>query len=274
MSLCWLAVALALVLWPGPAHTERRLQTLVRSSRLVGPHRSSPRRRVLPAPSARVAFVSGAVTGASVGLGVSIPLGTAAGLAVLVAVLLTGRTIRRRAEERDDAALGDAVRMLVLELEAGASPGTALAAAADLGAWCGPVFSAAAEAAENGADVATVLAGLNRADRDDLALAHAWRAAATGAPLAAVLSRVDADLDARRMQMRDVSAALAGPRSSAALLAALPVVGLALGTAMGAQPLAMLFGSSPGQLLLCAGVALDVAGVLWTQRLTTAAERL
>jgi Flp pilus assembly protein TadB len=35
----------------------------------------------------------------------------------------------------------------------------------------------------------------------------------------------------------------------------------------------VVLGSSPGQLLLCVGVLLDVLGVLWTTRVIDAAER-
>jgi tight adherence protein B len=64
---------------------------------------------------------------------------------------------------------------------------------------------------------------------------------------------------------------MAGPRSSALALSLLPAVGIALGTAMGADPLAVFTGTALGQLLLVAGVALLCAGVGWSNRITTRA---
>ncbi|MEP6599407.1 MAG: type II secretion system F family protein [Actinomycetota bacterium] len=290
MTAGWLAVALALVLWPARARSEQRLRRLIRLSRLTGLAGPAPRSWPLsrlggpavatprswpPAPSGRAALLAGGACAALVGVASSIPLGAAAGVAIVTAVYLAGRSMRRRRAHRGDAALGETIRLLVVELEAGATPAAALSAAAHANGSSSRVFAAAAEAAALGGDVADALGALAHRDGSGCAsVAHAWRAAtATGAPLAAVLSRVDADLDARRCQVRDVGAALAGPRSSALLLAALPAVGLGLGLAMGAHPFAILFGDSAGQWLLCVGVLLDAAGMAWTLRLTTAAER-
>ncbi len=89
----------------------------------------------------------------------------------------------------------------------------------------------------------------------------------TGAPLAAVLDRVDHDLRSRLRQRRQIAAQLAGPRATALLLAALPVLGILLGTAMGADPVRILLGTSFGQVLLLTGAVLQAAGVLWTARI-------
>ena len=67
------------------------------------------------------------------------------------------------------------------------------------------------------------------------------------------LERVADDLSATDDQYRAVAVALSGPRSSAVMLAGLPVVGIALGASMGAQPLTFLTARGAGQLrLLCA----------------------
>jgi tight adherence protein B len=65
---------------------------------------------------------------------------------------------------------------------------------------------------------------------------------------------------------RQVLARMAGPRTSATVLAVLPALGVALGEAIGAHPLRLLTG--PGQMLLAFGVALLCAGVAWCGRLT------
>ena len=97
--------------------------------------------------------------------------------------------------------------------------------------------------------------------------------AATGVPLVELLARVRADLSARAGARRDLMAALAGPRSSATMLALLPLVGIGLGLALGARPLDVLLHTAAGRALLCAGVVLDALGVFWTERLIDRAQR-
>ena len=67
--------------------------------------------------------------------------------------------------------------------------------------------------------------------------------------------------------------AVAGPQSSATVLALLPILAVGLGAGMGADPLGLLFGTATGRLLLCTGAVLDAAGVLWTLRLVERALR-
>ncbi len=67
-----------------------------------------------------------------------------------------------------------------------------------------------------------------------------------GAGLAAALDRVAAALRAEADQRDDLRAQLAGPRSTAVLLALLPVFGLVLGAGLGAHPSAVLLHTPPG----------------------------
>ena len=53
----------------------------------------------------------------------------------------------------------------------------------------------------------------------------------------------------------------------------MPLVGLLLGEASGARPLAVLSGTWFGQVLLVLGTGLLCAGALWTVRLTAAVVR-
>jgi tight adherence protein B len=62
---------------------------------------------------------------------------------------------------------------------------------------------------------------------------------------------------------------MAGPKSSATALSLLPVLGIALGEAVGASPIRMLTGTGLGQMLLLAGVTLLCAGVVWSGRITS-----
>ncbi|MFD4181263.1 hypothetical protein ACFWPB_09120, partial [Rhodococcus sp. NPDC058514] len=63
-------------------------------------------------------------------------------------------------------------------------------------------------------------------------------------------------------------AGLAGARATAAVLACLPVLGIALGQLMGAGPLRVLLSGGLGGLLLILGTLFVCAGLLWTDRIT------
>jgi tight adherence protein B len=89
----------------------------------------------------------------------------------------------------------------------------------------------------------------------------------TGCSLAALVAAVEDDLRARLRQRQDLRSAVAGPRASAVLLAALPLLGLAMGSGVGADPWHVLTTTVAGQVLLIAGVTLEVAGLAWSARL-------
>ncbi len=98
-------------------------------------------------------------------------------------------------------------------------------------------------------------------------LAAARLAQQVGAPLAAVLDRI-ARLVERSGEAADRRAeALAGPRTTATLLAWLPATGLVLGLVLGVDPLAVLLDGAGGTGLLLAGLVLTALGRAWTRRL-------
>jgi tight adherence protein B len=115
------------------------------------------------------------------------------------------------------------------------------------------------------------------ADRDAAhlqspAVAAVWTVSErSGAPAAAVLDRVEQDLRTGVRHRQEISAQLAGARSTAALLAVLPLLGIGLGMAMGARPLHTLLGTGRGQVALLVGTGLDALGLLWTARIVAAA---
>ncbi len=89
----------------------------------------------------------------------------------------------------------------------------------------------------------------------------------TGAPLADLLERVEADARAGHRRRERSRAQAAGATATAWLLAALPVAGVALGYGLGADPLQMLLHTRLGAGCASAAVLLQFAGVYWTSRL-------
>jgi tight adherence protein B len=196
-------------------------------------------------------------------------LAVAAAAVFAVGAVLVRDVIVARADASRRAELRRGVRVLVAELEAGALPARALAASAEVAPYYSVVLRAAGQAAAVGDDAAAVLCA-----RDETRpIGLAWTLGQdAGAPLAEVLGRVADDLSAAEEQYRAVAVALSGPRSSAVMLAGLPVVGIALGASMGAQPLTFLGGRGAGQLVCCVGVLLDGAGLMWMRRILRSAQ--
>lgn len=96
-------------------------------------------------------------------------------------------------------------------------------------------------------------------------------AEASGCPLADVLSRFAAQLEVEDDADAARQTALAGPKATVTLLTWLPLMGLGLGTALGVDPLAILLGTPLGLAVLAAGIALTVAGRIWSARLVATA---
>jgi tight adherence protein B len=104
-------------------------------------------------------------------------------------------------------------------------------------------------------------------------LAACWRIGAErGGAFASVVEGLAAALRDEEAHREEITAQLAGPRATARLLAGLPMLGLAMGGALGAHPLSFLFGTLPGLVCLILGVGLDVLGLWWTRCLAAAAE--
>ena len=102
--------------------------------------------------------------------------------------------------------------------------------------------------------------------------AAAWRVAeASGAPLAPALRAFAEGLRDREAARRDIRIALAGPRSTAAIVLLLPAVALLLALLMGVDLLGAL--ASPiGAASLAAGGVLVLVARRWMRRLLRAAE--
>ncbi|KAA6215521.1 hypothetical protein CP973_38215 [Streptomyces albofaciens JCM 4342] len=214
-----------------------------------------------------------------------VPAGIALGLlgrsvlpvvVAVVAMALVRRRLRAREGERERARRGDAVielcEAVAGELRAGRQPGQALVASGVAGFG---EAGAAVVAARFGGDVPQALRAVARMPgAEGLAgVAACWQVAVDGgAGLAAGLERIASGLRARRDQRDDLRAQLAGPRATALMLALLPAGGVALGSALGADPLRVLLHTPAGWACLLVGGLLEWCGVAWTARIIRAAE--
>ncbi|WP_265520321.1 type II secretion system F family protein [Oerskovia flava] len=96
-------------------------------------------------------------------------------------------------------------------------------------------------------------------------------AAEVGSPLTAVLDQVAATLAAEAEARAEREASLAGPRATARVLLWLPAVGVLLGSALGADPVAQALDGGLGSAAVVGGVVLLVVGRRWTARMVGAA---
>ncbi len=92
-----------------------------------------------------------------------------------------------------------------------------------------------------------------------------------GAPLGGVLEAVGAALVAQAEADAEREASLAGPQATARVLLWLPALGVVLGTALGADPLATATDGGLGTAAVLLGVLALLAGRAWTRRLVAAA---
>lgn len=183
-----------------------------------------------------------------------------------------GRIRRRRLSD-----CVDVCRAVVAELRCGSAPATALAAAVQ---GADPLLAAeladVAALAEAGHDPVPALHAASRLPgASGLAgLAVCWQVAAySGTGLAAVVERLAEGLAQEDALRRELDAQLAGPRTTAVLLAGLPVVGLLMAGALGASPLLFLLTTPVGLGCLVSGTALNAAGLWWTRRMVQRASR-
>jgi tight adherence protein B len=165
----------------------------------------------------------------------------------------------------------DVCRAIAAELRCGSSPGKALAAALR---GADPLIAAelaeAAVLAEAGHDPVPALRAASRRPGGTAwaSLAVCWQvAASSGTGVAAVVERLADALAHQDALHRELDIHLAGPRTTAVLLAGLPIAGLLMASALGGAPLLLLFTTPLGWGCLCAGIALNAAGVWWTRRL-------
>lgn len=273
MSFVLAALAIAVTWWP-TSRIECRMESV--TGRI-----GAQRIRVSPAV---LVLLCAPIVALSVG-----GFAGAAASSIVVALVVWLRRRRRRTnayeEQRED--MLTALGLMIAELSVGAPPARACAEAAQelsrqRGATCEvaeglTVLAARAE-----------LGGRIVVDQDDAhgvsrsrqsaststlqswrRIAVAWQTAEqSGVPMADLLEALRADLVARRAFTERTRAGLAGPRATAVVLAGLPLLGIGLGQATGAQPVQVLLGGGLGGALLVIGTALVAAGMIWTERIT------
>jgi tight adherence protein B len=213
-----------------------------------------------------------AVLGAAAGTVVLGPVGgvvAAAGVIGFRRARVRAAAARRTAQATSE--LADALARIADELRTGAHPASALAGVVHDGPLARELLAPADAAARLGEPVPAALqrsAGTGTARAEMERVAAAWELADRyGAPLADLLAGVLEDVRWRLGHASRVRAQLAGPRSTATVLTALPLVGIGLGQLMGTDPVAVLRDGLLGQSLLLCGCALTAGGTAWSARI-------
>lgn len=264
--------ALGLLCWPSHRATLR-LRGLLGEANASSLRRQCAPRPMRSRPLAVVSLVLVTLSGVFT-LGV-VPTGVLLALAGTVAWRWRERS-RTRSRVVAMGAVADAVGGIVAELRAGVQPAAAVeSVAVDLDAHhatAAAELRALGAAARLGCEITAPIRARDDTDPVPVAVARVARGWALahrhGLPLADVLDAVRRDVESSARFAARLRAMMAGPRASAAVLSALPVLGIALGEAMGAHPVAVLTTSAGGQLLLVCGAALVLAGTAWCGRLT------
>ncbi|GAA1913999.1 hypothetical protein GCM10009737_14140 [Nocardioides lentus] len=223
-----------------------------------------------PRPSSRAApVVLGGAATAAVLLGLPVR-------AVVLGVVLAsavwaghGLVVRRRARAeaaRTAERVRESCEALAADLRSGRPAGPALERACE--AW--PPLAPVAASYAVGADVPAALRALaGQPGCGDLrTVAAAWEVAhRTGHGLAGAVSRVADGVRSRQATRRVVTSELASARSTARLLAVLPVAALLMGTGAGGDPWRFLLTTGVGLACLAGGLALALAGLWWIEAL-------
>jgi tight adherence protein B len=193
---------------------------------------------------------------------------------VILSASIYGQTYAHRVHQRRlrlRAEVARACVALAAQLRVGRVPDDALRLCAD----DHPILARGARALSLGADPVGVWVAQGREPGQEglRHLAHGWAVAVrTGAPLAVILERVAEGVEQEQGLHQLVAGEVASPRTTGKIMAAVPLVGLALGFAMGGNPLRFLLEQPVGWACLLLGLALAASGVAWIEALARRAE--
>lgn len=275
MAAAFVVLAAVALVWPGTTRRSRGRRVLALATgrparRADRPGRSGwaswiPRLRPqilagrwsLPIMDVRPATVLALAFALPVAVGTllqSVVAGGVVGVYGMVAVRLLARRRAEQVRSRHRAGQLDLLATAAADLRAGLPAGTALAGLASEE----PGGGAAGDRGAGEPLRARVRAAVVLAER-------------TGAPLAEVLERIEADARGADRARAASAAQTAGSRATAWLLAGLPLGGIALGYAIGADPLAVLLVTPIGAACAFGAVALQLAGLGWVGRITRGA---
>ena len=226
----------------------------------------------------------------------TVALAVAGAMAAATIVITVRQYLRRRTRIADTKALGSYIGQLAADIDSGAHHFRAVqTAAVQMDADSSPrvrmLAESAAAQARFGHSPAHAFAQYSRGshvgahsrgshDRDnkhgaqvDLPQLHRlavlWSAAGRhGIALAGLLDSLHRSIDGGLRHRSATAASLQGPQATAVILTCLPLAGIVMGMAMGAQPITFLLTTSLGGICLVAGVGLSCAGFVWSQRIT------
>jgi tight adherence protein B len=256
VAFCCLIGAALVVAWPTGRRRERRAAVLTMppalpdQGRISGPWLGLVRRAWRPstrlmrgrAPRGAILIVAG-VLAAGVALAAGPVAAVCAGGYGAAALFAWRRRAGARLAAARRARRLDEVGALAADLRAGLPPALAGRPATD----------------EDAGGPSDRLAELTSAARR--------LADRTGAPLADLLDRIEADARAADRARVAAAAQAAGARATAMLLAGLPAAGIGLGYAMGADPLQVLLHTPLGGACAVTAMGLQLGGLAWSQRL-------
>lgn len=229
----------------------------------------------------------------------TVALAVAGAMAAATIVITVRQYLRRRTRIADTKALGSYIGQLAADIDSGAHHFRAVqTAAVQMDADSSPrvrmLAESAAAQARFGHSPAHAFSQYSRGshvgahscgshDRDnkhgaqvDLPQLHRlavlWSAAGRhGIALAGLLDSLHRSIDGGLRHRSATAASLQGPQATAVILTCLPLAGIVMGMAMGAQPITFLLTTSLGGICLVAGVGLSCAGFVWSQRITNKA---
>lgn len=253
MSAAAVLLAAALLMLPAPAR-----------ARVLRPRTGRPPIRALWCAAVPLALIAVIALEPTVVLAAAILTGTLA---------VRGRgTARRRRRRAEATALRDGLDILAGELRAGAHPVAAFAAAGtEAGDDVGRRMLVVAARGRLGGDVGAgiqAVAAVSAEPQSWERLAVCWRLAQShGLAIATLIRAAQHDIVERERFRARVDAGLAGARTTATVLAGMPLLGIALGQAIGADPVLFLLSGGAGGALLVIGIALSCLGLCWSDRI-------